>query len=96
MRVSRRAWLLKRGVVSAERPLNCEGWRAPCLLSALAHSLAHELVHALVAACFPAMELREASYLGADGQRHGPAFALLNRAIFGHTSPDALAWWGPR
>lgn len=92
VRVSTRSWALKLGLVSAERPLNCEGWRVDSLLAALAHSLAHELVHALVAACFPRMELEDVSYLGEDGTRHGPAFALLNRAIFGHTSPDALEW----
>lgn len=94
IRVSRRAWALKRGLVTAERPLNCEGWRTDSLLAALAHSLAHELVHALVAACFPAVELGDRSYLGEDGSRHGAAFALLNRCLFGHTSPDALEWVG--
>jgi hypothetical protein len=91
VRVSRASWARKRGVVAtATAPLNCEGWRVESLLAALAHSMAHELVHAMVAACFPKLELSEGSYLGEDGERHGPAFALLNRQIFGHTSADAL------
>jgi len=91
VRVSRRSWARKRleGLATVAAPLSCEGWRAESLLSALAHSLAHELVHAAVAACFPAIEAGEGSYLGADGSRHGPAFAMLNRALFGHTS-DSL------
>lgn len=92
VRVSRRAWAtkLRDGIATPASPLNCEGWRVESLLAALAHSLAHELVHAMVAACFPDLELKDASYLGEDGERHGPAFALLNRQIFGHTHADAL------
>jgi hypothetical protein len=76
--------------VSPAAPVNCEGVVVTSRRGMLLHTIGHEIVHAIVEICFPEIDAASPAYLGPDRMRHGPIFALLNRALFGHTS-EALA-----